>query len=338
MNKPNQNSECSNCNSKQKWVLHNIRHRGDIRKFCTSCVLKIHPGLFCPNCFEVYETSNLSSAVPITSSNDRVMCLKCPSVVHLDCVSKDIVNRYACPTCLNPSFDFLDSGKPPSNSGGRVIDLNKAKVYLAAATISSVSMARAAFTLRVEAEKRVKEAASARKIAKDVLENLNVVEMEEKEKKEKNVEVGGSSSVVVVAVEEGKKEKKPKASRYAAEKPKGNSAVAAAVAAQKRFQSQVSMAITEGKGKDKSRDGFGSREKEAPIQFYSPPPPVPKPLSNGNQQVQKSAATKQGKEKNGLISFAHGAKQIPGNSSEGGYVPKFDEGVQHLHGPSKKAS
>ncbi|KAI3946841.1 hypothetical protein MKW98_003404 [Papaver atlanticum] len=326
MNKPKKITECSNCTSIQKWVLHNIRHRGDIRKFCTSCVLKLHPGLFCPNCFEVYETSNLSSSIAITSTN-RVTCLKCPSVVHHDCISKDIVNRYVCPTCLNPNFDFVDLGKPLNDviPSSRVIDLNKAKVFLAAATISSVSMERAALTLRVEAEKRVKEAAIARKIAKDVLENVNVVAMEEKEKKDMNMEVGGSSSVIV-PVEEEKKEKKPKGSRYAVEKSKGNSAVAAAVAAQKRFQSQVSLALTDGKGKDKSRDGFGSREKETPIQFYSPPPPVQKPLSNGvlgNQQAQSSGATLLGKEKNRLISFAHGVKQTQGNSSEGEKVDMF---------------
>ncbi|KAI3993256.1 hypothetical protein MKX01_009999 [Papaver californicum] len=323
MSKPKKNSECNDCHSKKKWVLHNIRHRGDFRKFCTSCALKIHPGLFCPNCFQVYETSNHSSSVPITINN-RVMCLKCPSVVHLDCISKDIVNRYVCPTCLNPNFDFLDSGKSLNDSSPSscVIDLNKAKVFLAAATISSMSMERAAFTLRVEAEKRVKEAALARKIAKQVLENLNVVALEDKEKKDMNMEVGGLSSVIVT-VEEEKKEKKPKGSRHAAEKPKGNSAVAAAVAAQKRFQSQVSMALPDGKGKDKTRDGFGSREKETPIQFYSPPPPVQKPLSNGVLGNQNSGATMQGKEKNGLVSFAHGVTQIQGNSNEGEKVDMF---------------
>ncbi|XP_042474844.1 uncharacterized protein LOC122056946 [Macadamia integrifolia] len=231
-------SECSFCGSEERWLLHNVRHRQSFRRVCTSCVLKLHPGSFCPHCFEVYEGS-------VPPLHERVMCLKCSSVSHLACVGLENTRQYVCPSCLNPSFLFFDVGSSnkkskvsngesvPSGSKG-VIDQKLAKVFLSAARIAASSMAKAAAAYRVDAERRVKEAALTRKRAKEALERVAflMAKEEEKEKEERK----GKGLIVHPAY----------AMNMEQYKAKGNSVVAAAAAAQKPIQKNPR---TEGKDK-----------------------------------------------------------------------------------------
>ncbi|KAJ4968732.1 hypothetical protein NE237_015433 [Protea cynaroides] len=200
--------ECSGCGSEERWLLHNIRHRGTIRRVCTSCVLKLHPGLFCPHCFEFYEGS-------LDTLHGRVMCLKCSSVSHLACAGSENACQYVCPSCLNPSMSFFDvsastmkskgtNGEPVPAGGHGVIDQKLAKVLLAAARIAASSMSKAAAAARVEAERRVKEAVSTRKKAKEALAFLMANEKEKQRSKvarasvlvmEQNKKAKGNSAV-----------------------------------------------------------------------------------------------------------------------------------------------
>ncbi|OVA16650.1 hypothetical protein BVC80_1543g84 [Macleaya cordata] len=362
--KREQHSECGSCNSKEHWLLHNIPQRGIYRRLCTSCVLKLHPGLFCPNCFEVYEGSN--------PPNNGITCLKCLSVSHLACVSKEIGSRYVCTTCLNPSHVFFDSNKKSKNGNGETvpnenhlaINLNMAKVLLAASKIASILMNKAASAARMEAEKRVREAAFTRKKAKEALEKVNGFAYEEKEKNGK--ETARMEIVPSSVVEEEQKKKS-----------RGNSAVAAAVAAQKRFQNQV-MALNDGKDKDKSGeapvvlDNAVLREKEMSVGLSAqnlaqkPPangvmghPQLQNPvIVNGKEKSTNFSHSQNGvvqgeKEKNGLVSVAHGVEENQGKSKEfgdagmvpqlthsnkGAFVSKTNEGVLLPTGSSKTAS
>ncbi|KAL5700626.1 hypothetical protein ACHQM5_026050 [Ranunculus cassubicifolius] len=189
-------AECDGCSLSERWLFHHVCVRATYRRLCTSCVLKLHSGSFCPICFEVYDGSNL----PV----NRVMCLRCPSVTHLDCVSKDVVNSYVCPPCSNPNFTFFDSslkdGKEP------IIDLKMAKVLVSAAQIAWISMSKAANGLRMEADRKVKEAAWKRKEAKESLERLSA--LVSKHKKGKEIMNSLEKDVSTVVVPEVKKNAK----------------------------------------------------------------------------------------------------------------------------------
>ncbi|KAG7024048.1 hypothetical protein SDJN02_15077, partial [Cucurbita argyrosperma subsp. argyrosperma] len=50
-------TECGNCGSHGRWILHHVRLRGINRRLCTSCVLRLHPTSFCPSCFHFYDPS-----------------------------------------------------------------------------------------------------------------------------------------------------------------------------------------------------------------------------------------------------------------------------------------
>ncbi|KAK9288430.1 hypothetical protein L1049_016887 [Liquidambar formosana] len=178
-------SECGGCSSGERLLLHNVRHRGTYRRLCTACVLKNHPGSFCPICFHVFDE--------LPPANERVICLKCPSISHLACVGFDVANRYECPPCANPNFAFFDvrvlnasikgiDGESAANETKRGINKDSARALLAAARIASTSMSKAAAVARVEAERRVKEAALAKKRAREALERVAYLVSKEKEK------------------------------------------------------------------------------------------------------------------------------------------------------------
>ncbi|KAF8387736.1 hypothetical protein HHK36_026390 [Tetracentron sinense] len=374
-------SDCGGCGSEERWLLHNVRHRGIYRRLCTSCVLKFHPGSFCPVCFEFYEGS--------PPPNERVMCFKCPSISHSSCIALDVAPRYVCPPCENPSFLFFDLGastkkKSKASDGESVpseselgIDQKSGKVLLAASRIASFSMNKGATVARLEMERRAKEAALAKKRAREALERVSSLASKENEK-------GVPISVKLV---EQKKISK------------GNSAVAtAAVAAQKHIQNHLKAG-----GMDKSggvQASFSNvifREKERWAGFQAPKI-VPGPPKNGvsmedkdrqkgspapgtgREQVRNPTAVNekekssnlppplqnhsvQGeKEKNGLLSVlpvagqlhhqnSHGIKEDRGlkgfantetipqltHSSQDALVPKTNSGVL-LRGSSDKAS
>ncbi|XVF38975.1 hypothetical protein REPUB_Repub20aG0149100 [Reevesia pubescens] len=186
--KRDQQAQCVGCGAPERLLLHSLRHRASYRRLCTNCVLKNHQGLFCPICLEVFNES--------PPPQQRLICLKCPSISHFSCSSS---SSFTCPPCSNPNFSFFNLSpntsikKPkstPDHHGGsnddyhnhdqnkdkdrekRVIDKEAAKALLAAAKIASASMTKAAAVARVEAERRVKEATLAKKRAKEALERL----------------------------------------------------------------------------------------------------------------------------------------------------------------------
>uniref|UniRef100_A0A2P2NHM7 Uncharacterized protein n=1 Tax=Rhizophora mucronata TaxID=61149 RepID=A0A2P2NHM7_RHIMU len=168
--------ECGGCRKEERWLLHNVCHRGTYRRLCTNCLLKNHQGLFCPFCLEVYDYED---SLPPPAS-DRLMCLKCPSITHLSCVPSSYPHSspsFLCPPCSSPNFSFFRLNKSKAEpetaaADRRAIDRDSAKALVAAAKLAALSMAKAATLARVEAERRAKEAASAKKRARDALEEL----------------------------------------------------------------------------------------------------------------------------------------------------------------------
>ncbi|GMY28029.1 homeotic protein female sterile [Fagus crenata] len=185
---PNQASAipCGGCGSSERWPLHTVRHRGSYRRLCTDCVLKNHQSLFCPLCLLVFD----ETPPPLP---DRLVCLNCPSIAHRSCAPPDSTTSFLCPPCTNPNFSFFfsDSDSDPNPNPKRIktedggvpfrrntcnttkaIDKDSSKALLAAARIASASMNKAAATAQSDAERRVREAALAKKKAKEALEHL----------------------------------------------------------------------------------------------------------------------------------------------------------------------
>ncbi|KGN65987.1 uncharacterized protein LOC105436183 [Cucumis sativus] len=195
--------ECGNCGSQGRWILHHVRIRGINRRLCTSCVLRLHPSSFCPSCFQFYDLS-----VSPHPSN-RFTCSKCSSITHSHCVvnpacpdpqllSSTTSSSYLCPPCAKPNFSFFDSDSKPRISP-KSIDRKTAVVLLCAAKIASASMAKAVIVARADAERKVREAAMARKRAREALEHVGFVVARERarRKEEASVEVSGSGNLGV---------------------------------------------------------------------------------------------------------------------------------------------
>ncbi|KAJ1418732.1 hypothetical protein SESBI_15669 [Sesbania bispinosa] len=110
------------------------------------------------------------------------MCVRCPNTAHRSCAfpstgdSSAPAPVFLCPTCLDPNFSYL---KLPDRKSGS-IDVQAAKVLVAAARIAAASMTKAAAAARFDAERRAKEAAVARKKAREALEHLaNIIAKEQ---------------------------------------------------------------------------------------------------------------------------------------------------------------
>ncbi|KAJ4721891.1 DNA binding protein [Melia azedarach] len=199
--KREQQSECGVCGCSDKLLLHNVRHRGTYRRFCSNCILKAHQGLFCPICLQVYDGSPPPPHV-------RVMCVKCPSICHLSCVSSSSAttsSSFLCPPCSSPNFSFFnfnnkkvkvngDGNSNDTNDDEKRIDVGSAKALVAAAKIAASSMSKAAAVARVEAERRVKEAALAKKRAREALEKLLYLAAEEKKGKSVRPRIGAEGN------------------------------------------------------------------------------------------------------------------------------------------------
>ncbi|XAR52756.1 hypothetical protein NMG60_11020989 [Bertholletia excelsa] len=184
-------SICMNCGAEERRLLHHVRHRGNFRRLCTSCVLRLHPQSFCPTCFLVYDRSP-------PASTDSVTCFKCYSSSHSPCVGANATSPYVCPLCANPHAPIFAPKKTSDGQGRnwRAIDKKAAKVLLAAARIAANSMSKAALVARAEAERRVKEAAFTRKRAREGLEHVAFLVAKEKVKRKESssVEVSGSAN------------------------------------------------------------------------------------------------------------------------------------------------
>ncbi|KAK9076914.1 hypothetical protein SSX86_005249 [Deinandra increscens subsp. villosa] len=182
-NHPTLATVCGQCGVEERKLLHNVRLRGNFRRLCTSCVLRLHPQCFCPACLGVYER---------LPPDDAVVCYKCYSSSHPTCVSSPPAGTISssrgpspCSSCLNPNLlvlnlNRLENGNG-SRKGGRVIDCNAARLLLAAGKIASMSMSKAEVAAAMEAERRSKEAAYTKKRAREALDH--VVRLMGKEKR-----------------------------------------------------------------------------------------------------------------------------------------------------------
>lgn len=182
---------CSGCGIEERFLLHNVPDKGAPRRFCTTCVLKNHPGLFCPTCFDVF--------IELPPPQERVKCIKCSSISHSACVGFNVGSRYECPLCKNPNFAFFDiagsnkklkgiDGASGSSVPERRIDKGSAKVLLAAARIASALMNKAATVARVDAERKIKEAQLAKKRAREALERVAYLASQEEEEEKNKAE------------------------------------------------------------------------------------------------------------------------------------------------------
>uniref|UniRef100_A0A7N1A9Y8 Uncharacterized protein n=1 Tax=Kalanchoe fedtschenkoi TaxID=63787 RepID=A0A7N1A9Y8_KALFE len=178
---PNTTStECGNCSFNDRWLLHYVRLRGEHRRLCTSCVLKLHPASFCPICLR--EPCLITSGWFARSVRRSVTRAASPI---------RIMWSYTCPTCIESSFGLFNVTR---NSDQRLeIDLKSAKVLLCAAQIAAESMTRAMHMSEADAARRVQEGAVSRKRAKEALEDSCAVVAREKCRKlREDTSAGGS--------------------------------------------------------------------------------------------------------------------------------------------------
>ncbi|KAK9070910.1 hypothetical protein SSX86_009478 [Deinandra increscens subsp. villosa] len=168
---------CSQCGLPDRKILHHVRLSGTFRRLCTTCVLRLHPKSFCPSCLTVYHRCS--------PPDHAFVCHKCHSSSHPTCMTSPSVSaRSPCSACSNPNalvFDVFDvfDPQPP----GRGIGLSAARLLVAAAEISWMSMSKAEGAAVTEAEWRAKEASEWKKKAKDAVNH--VVKLMEIEKKKR---------------------------------------------------------------------------------------------------------------------------------------------------------
>ncbi|GMJ11149.1 hypothetical protein HRI_004784100 [Hibiscus trionum] len=174
LNIPLPSKQCSNCSGHAPSFLHQVRHLGILRRLCTACVLRLHPSSFCPVCFAFY-----AGSPPHPSK--RVACSNCCSIAHSHCAGDTLLTSYLCPPCKDSSFSFF-----PLRDNK--IDKKLAIALLCASKIASSSMGKAVTVAWAEADRKVREAALARKRAREALEHLVVLTRKEKVRKE-NVNV-----------------------------------------------------------------------------------------------------------------------------------------------------
>ncbi|KAL7082215.1 hypothetical protein ACP275_14G085700 [Erythranthe tilingii] len=188
---------CGNCRVEERLLLlHHVRHRSVFLRLCTTCVLRLHSHNFCPTCFQVYP--------PPPPSNDGVRnCSKCYSVTHTHCADSAGGGggptfppaSYICPLCLHPDKPVfkLKSAKEANVDIGAgddctvMMDRDSAKKFMAAAKIAAASMNSAAAAAKGEAERRAKEAAVAKRRAKESLEHVARLVVKEKLQKKDDV-------------------------------------------------------------------------------------------------------------------------------------------------------
>ncbi|XP_010544131.1 PREDICTED: uncharacterized protein LOC104816841 [Tarenaya hassleriana] len=183
---------CGECGTKNPWITHTVRLRSALRVLCTDCVLRNYPTSFCPSCFAFYDSS------PPHPSR-RISCFKCLSLTHSQCAADAKPPSYLCPPCRNPtSFSFFDLSV--RSDGVRFIDKRLADILLCAAKIAAASMTKAVSAARCDADRRAREAALARKRAREALEHVVMLAGKERARavvprlKEASVELSGSAA------------------------------------------------------------------------------------------------------------------------------------------------
>ncbi|XP_010475787.1 PREDICTED: uncharacterized protein LOC104755145 [Camelina sativa] len=171
----NLTERCDDCGSRDSWVIHTVRLRGTLRYFCTHCLLRNHPSSFCPICFAFYDSSPPHTSRRVACSNS-----KCHSLTHIHCAGEaKPASSYLCPPCRNPnSFSFFRL--IVDENGSRSIDKSLSEAFLCAAKIAASSMNKAVIAAKCDADRRGKEAALARKRAREALEHVVTLDAKEK--------------------------------------------------------------------------------------------------------------------------------------------------------------
>ncbi|KAL8061407.1 hypothetical protein ABFS82_02G084200 [Erythranthe guttata] len=170
--------QCNVCRSADAVALHNLHHRGALAFLCSACVLRRHPGKFCPLCFEAYDDAT-TTANTRPSAHSRITCHRCTAVVHSACLPSSVrpsstTLRYLCPQCSHPSSSPVVDSK--SDDGRPVVfTRDLAKQIFCAAKIVSVIMHKAAAAARADAEQKAGEAIAAKKKAKQAIERASYV-------------------------------------------------------------------------------------------------------------------------------------------------------------------
>ncbi|KAM0014465.1 putative transcription factor C2H2 family [Helianthus debilis subsp. tardiflorus] len=131
---PNPTTVCGQCGIDEPKLLHNVRLRGNFRRLCPTCILRLHPQCFCPACLGVYDGS---------PPNYAVVCYKCYSSSHPHCIPSppagSIASSRPCPSCC---------------------------------CLLPMSMSKAEAAAALEAERRAKEAAYTKKRAREALDHV----------------------------------------------------------------------------------------------------------------------------------------------------------------------
>ncbi|KAL5229136.1 hypothetical protein ABZP36_017401 [Zizania latifolia] len=146
------------------WPLHLIRLDGRFHRLCSSCFLLSHRGAFCSVCLLfVFPDPAFQEGYydPI------VACSRCAAVAHLSCTPDP--SYFVCSTCAaaaeGRAFSYAPTGGAP-----RALDDRTARVIFVAAQLAHESVNRDAVAAREEADRLVREAAVARKRARDMLD------------------------------------------------------------------------------------------------------------------------------------------------------------------------
>ncbi|CAA7398560.1 unnamed protein product [Spirodela intermedia] len=193
--------EGDGCVGREPWPVHHVRHRGNLRRLCTSCVLGCHRESFCSHCFELLDRGGVGGR-----TSALVHCSECSSVCHAACLpDAREPGDYVCPCCANPEgFSYfrvdldcdVEAAVSPRKKATvakekrvmngqwrRVIDRKSAKVLLVASQLASASMKRAVSFSRNKVERKAKDAAIARKKAEEMLAKVFMAAKEEDEKR-----------------------------------------------------------------------------------------------------------------------------------------------------------
>ncbi|XP_074323113.1 uncharacterized protein LOC141660052 [Apium graveolens] len=157
-------TDCQFCGNRLKWFKHHIQHLGTNKTVCTDCIIYLHAPSLGPVCFTVHKNPD-----KLITSNVVVSCVRCYSSSHVNCIGSHPHAPYLCVMCLNHNSPLLVLG---DSNGGKTVDKNAAKIFLAACKISAGSMKKAAVTAKMEMEARAKEAIDARELALKAIEHV----------------------------------------------------------------------------------------------------------------------------------------------------------------------
>ncbi|KAF6993630.1 hypothetical protein CFC21_010495 [Triticum aestivum] len=158
------------------WPLHHVRHNDVFCRLCSSCVLLYHPASFCSACLLLLHTDAAAAAAAaaqdphfdpaVAPPGPTAECSNCGLfVAHVACIPDPV--SFVCPPCAAEA-----EGRPftYAPAARRVMDERAARILLVAARLAHESIGRAAAAAREEAERRVQEAAVARKRSREMLD------------------------------------------------------------------------------------------------------------------------------------------------------------------------